>query len=86
MMPTVATTASVLLTVNVPSRTRNSETNGLVPGSDSEARPAMRNTPARTGTSLPAPPKSETSALPRRVTSMPTTRNSRPVARPWLSM
>ena len=86
MMPAVATTATALCTVNVPSSTRNSDTNGDVPGSASDARPATRNTPASSGTSLPAPPKSPTSALPRRATSMPTTRNSSPVARPWLTM
>ena len=86
MMPSVAMTATGLFTVNVPISTRNSETNGAVPGSASEARPAKKNTPASTGTSLPAPPKSLISAEPRRATSMPTTRNSRPVARPWLTM
>ena len=57
-MPAVAMTATVLFTVNVPISTRNSLTNGEVPGSASEARPAKKNTPASTGTSLPAPPKS----------------------------
>jgi hypothetical protein len=86
MMPTVAMTAYTLCTVNVPISTRNSLTKGAVPGSASEARPAKKRTPASTGTSLPAPPKSLTSAEPRRATNMPTTRNSRPVARPWLTM
>lgn len=86
MMPEVAMTATVLFTVNVPINTRNSLMNGEVPGSASDARPAMKNTPASTGTSLPAPPKSPTRAEPRRLANMPTTRNSRPVARPWLTM
>ena len=82
----MAITATGLFTVNVPISTRNSLMNGAVPGSASDARPAKNSTPASTGTSLPAPPKSLTSAEPRRATNMPTTRKSRPVARPWLTM
>ena len=62
MMPTVAMTCHRLVTVNVPISTRNSLTNGAVPGSASEARPAKKNTPASTGA---LPRAAEVADLPR---------------------
>ena len=43
----MAITATGLFTVNVPISTRNSETNGAVPGSASEARPAKKQHPGQ---------------------------------------
>ena len=52
----VAATAAALYLVNVPTRTRNSLTNVDRPGSDSAARPAIRNSPASTGATFCTPP------------------------------
>ena len=55
-MPVVASTASPLCRVNVPTSTRNSLTNVLMPGSASADRPVSRNSPARIGVTFAAPP------------------------------
>ena len=56
MMPMVAATAAGRYRVNVPTRTRNSLTNVDRPGSDSPARPEIRNSPASTGATYCTPP------------------------------
>ena len=45
-MPSVAMTATGRFTVKVPTNTRNSLTNALVPGSASAERPASKKAPA----------------------------------------
>jgi hypothetical protein len=70
----------------VPSSTRNSETNGDRPGSDSDDRPATRKMPARIGAVFSTPPKSAIRCEPRRLIRKPVTRNSAAVERPWFHM
>src|SRR6476469_6169642 len=54
MIPVVARIASPLCRVKVPTRTRNSLTNVLMPGSASADRPASRKSPPRMGVTLAA--------------------------------
>ena len=55
-MPSTAKTAYHQLCTNAPVITRNSETNGDSPGSDSDDRPPTRKTPASTGATFCTPP------------------------------
>lgn len=66
--------------------TKNSETNGASPGSDSVARPAMRNTPDSTGATFCTPPKSAILLVPCLLVRNPATKNRAAVEIPWLSM
>jgi hypothetical protein len=52
----VAMIAGTRYREKVPVKTRNSETNGARPGSDSPDRPATRNVPARIGATFWTPP------------------------------
>ena len=56
MMPAVAKTAGTLYREKVPTSTRNSLTKVDRPGSDSAARPEIRNSPASTGATDWTPP------------------------------
>jgi hypothetical protein len=85
-MPAVANTAGSLYRENVPIRTRNSLTKVDSPGSDSPARPEIRNSPASSGATFCTPPKSAILLEPRRVIRNPARMNSAPVAKPWLTM
>ena len=56
MMPAVAKVAATLYRENVPIRTRNSLTKVDSPGSESPARPEIRNSPASSGATCCTPP------------------------------
>ena len=85
-MPAVANTAATLYREKVPISTRNSLTKVDRPGSESMARPEIRNSPASTGATLCTPPKSAIRSVPRRAIRNPARMNSAPVANPWLTM
>ncbi len=82
----VANTAATLYREKVPSRTRNSLTKLPSPGSDSPARPEIRNSPASSGATCCTPPKSAIRSDPRRMIMNPTRMNSAPVTNAWLTM
>ena len=85
-MPNVPITANHRCAVKVPTRTRNSLTNVDRPGSASADSPAMSTIAPSHGATVATPPKSSTSREPRRDAMKPTTRNSAPVEKPWLTM
>ena len=85
-MPSVAATANQRCVVNVPTSTRNSLTKVDRPGNASDDSPAMRVAAPNQGATFATPPKSSTLREPRREARNPTTRNSAPVEKPWLTM
>ena len=85
-MPSTPAAAHHHACVKAPSSTRNSETKGPRPGSDSDDSPATRKMPASTGATFSTPPKSGISCEPRRLIRKPVTRNSAAVESPWLNM